>query len=54
MAQKNAETIFNMEKKMAEAQMARVEMRDPHKTYNKFAVAEFKQIHAEYGLEPVC
>ncbi|WP_299700301.1 M13 family metallopeptidase [uncultured Pontibacter sp.] len=40
-AQKNAETIFNIEKKMAEAQMARVEMRDPHKTYNKFAVADF-------------
>ncbi|MBD1396390.1 M13 family metallopeptidase [Pontibacter sp. JH31] len=42
-AQKNAETIFNLEKKMAEAQMARVEMRDPHKTYNKFAVAEFSK-----------
>ncbi|WP_018477658.1 M13 family metallopeptidase [Pontibacter roseus] len=42
-AQKNAETIFNLEKKMAEAQMARVEMRDPHKTYNKFAVADFSK-----------
>ncbi|MGV3588139.1 MAG: M13 family metallopeptidase [Adhaeribacter sp.] len=40
-AQKNAETIFNLEKKMAEAQMSRVEMRDPYKTYNKFAVADF-------------
>ncbi|WP_188501494.1 M13 family metallopeptidase [Pontibacter amylolyticus] len=42
-AQKNAETIFNIEKQMAAAQMARVEMRDPHKTYNKFAVADFSK-----------
>ncbi|MBB6612725.1 M13 family metallopeptidase [Pontibacter sp. Tf4] len=42
-AQKNAETIFNLEKKMAAAQMARVEMRDPYKTYNKFAVADFSK-----------
>ncbi|WP_239020985.1 M13 family metallopeptidase [Pontibacter arcticus] len=40
-AAKNAETIFNFEKKLAEAQMSRVEMRDPYKTYNKFAVADF-------------
>ncbi|MFD1185867.1 M13 family metallopeptidase [Pontibacter rugosus] len=42
-AQQNAETIFNLEKKMAEAQMARVEMRDPYKTYNKFSVADFSK-----------
>ncbi|WP_439883549.1 M13 family metallopeptidase [Pontibacter sp. MBLB2868] len=42
-AKKNAETIFNMEKKLAAAQMARVEMRDPYKTYNKFAVADFSK-----------
>lgn len=42
-AQQNAETIFNLEKKMAEAQMARVEMRDPYKTYNKFAVADLSK-----------
>lgn len=42
-AQKNAETIFNIEKQLAAAQMARVEMRDPHKTYNKFAVADFSK-----------
>lgn len=39
-AKKNAETIFNIEKKLAAAQMSRVEMRDPYKTYNKFAVAD--------------
>jgi putative endopeptidase len=42
-AQKNAETIFNLEKKLAAAQMARVEMRDPYKTYNKFSVADFSK-----------
>nr|WP_240773463.1 M13 family metallopeptidase [Pontibacter sp. SGAir0037] len=42
-AQKNAETIFNLEKNLAEAQMSRVEMRDPYKTYNKFAVADFSK-----------
>ncbi|MCC9167293.1 M13 family metallopeptidase [Pontibacter harenae] len=42
-AQKNAETIFNLEKKLAEAQMSRVEMRDPYKTYNKFSVADFSK-----------
>ncbi|HEY4651097.1 MAG TPA: M13 family metallopeptidase [Pontibacter sp.] len=42
-AAKNAETIFSLEKKLAEAQMARVEMRDPYKTYNKFAVADFSK-----------
>lgn len=42
-AGKKAETIFNFEKKLAEAQMSRVEMRDPYKTYNKFAVADFSK-----------
>jgi putative endopeptidase len=42
-AVKNAETIFAIEKKFAESQMSRVEMRDPYKTYNKFAVAEFSK-----------
>jgi putative endopeptidase len=42
-AKANAETIFQLEKKLAEAQMARVEMRDPYKTYNKFTFADFNQ-----------
>jgi len=42
-AQKNAETIFNLEKKFAAAQLSRVEMRDPYKTYNKFAVADLSR-----------
>ncbi len=40
-AQKKAATVMSIEKKLAEAQMSRVEMRDPYKTYNKFTVADF-------------
>ncbi|WP_295767221.1 M13 family metallopeptidase [uncultured Mucilaginibacter sp.] len=36
-AAKNAATIWGIESKLAEAQMTRVAMRDPNKTYNKFA-----------------
>lgn len=42
-AKERAEIIFNLEKQLAAAQMSRVEMRDPYKTYNKFAVADFSQ-----------
>ena len=42
-AEKNAETIFNFERALAAAQMSRVEMRDPYKTYNKFSVADFSK-----------
>ncbi|HEV8511905.1 MAG TPA: M13 family metallopeptidase [Cyclobacteriaceae bacterium] len=42
-AKKNAETIFEMEKKLAKAQLSRTEMRDPIKTYNKFSVADFSK-----------
>jgi len=40
-AAKNAETIFNIEKTLANAQMSRTAMRDPNVTYNKFATADF-------------
>jgi len=42
-AAKNATTIFELEKKLATAQMSRVEMRDPNKTYNKLTVASLSQ-----------
>ncbi|MBB2150854.1 M13 family metallopeptidase [Pedobacter gandavensis] len=42
-AKKKAATVMAIEKQLAEAQMARVEMRDPHKTYNKFTVAAFSK-----------
>jgi len=42
-AKKKAEAIFGLEKKLATAQMSRVEMRDPIKRYNKFSVADFSK-----------
>lgn len=41
--QKKAATVMSIEKKFADAQMSRVEMRDPYKTYNKFTVANFSK-----------
>lgn len=40
-AEKNAATIWTIESALAKAQLSRVEMRDPDKTYNKFAVTDF-------------
>jgi putative endopeptidase len=40
-AAQKAATVLAIEKSLAEAQMPRVEMRDPYKTYNKFTVAAF-------------
>lgn len=40
-ARRKADAVFNLEKKLARAQRSRVEMRDPQKTYNKFAVTDF-------------
>lgn len=37
-AEKDAATILNIETSLAKAQLSRVEMRDPDKTYNKFVV----------------
>lgn len=43
-AAKKAKTVFGIEKKLAEAQMSRLEMRDPYKTYNKLTISEFNKI----------
>lgn len=40
-AKERAKTIFEFEKHLAKAQYSRVEMRNPYKTYNKFALADF-------------
>lgn len=42
-AQKKANAIMALETGLAKAQMPRVEMRDPQKTYNKFSVADFSK-----------
>ncbi|HET8829677.1 MAG TPA: M13 family metallopeptidase [Pelobium sp.] len=42
-AEQNAKNIFSIEKSFAEAQMSRVEMRDPYKTYNKFSLSDLSK-----------
>lgn len=42
-AAKNAKVIYDIEKKLASAQLSREDRRDPYKTYNKFAVADFSK-----------
>jgi putative endopeptidase len=42
-AGKNAILVYDLEKRLAQAQMSRVEMRDPYKTYNKFLIADFSK-----------
>ncbi len=42
-ASTKANSIFDLEKALAIAQMSRVEMRDPLKTYNKFSVADLSK-----------
>lgn len=50
-AKQKAETIFKMEKALAKAQMSRVEMRDPYKTYNKFLVADFNKTSSSFDWQ---
>jgi putative endopeptidase len=47
-AKQKAETIFKMERILAKAQMSRVEMRDPYKTYNKFAIGDFSKTSSSF------
>ena len=42
-AEQKALTVFALEKQLAAAQMSRVEMRDPYKTYNKFQLEELSK-----------
>lgn len=42
-AENNANIIFRIEKSLAEAHYSRVQMRDAHLTYNKFAVEDFSK-----------
>lgn len=48
-ASQKAERIFAFEKVLAKAQMSRVEMRDPYKTYNKFLVADFANTSSSFN-----
>ncbi len=49
MAQQKAQHILNLETALAKAQLSRVELRDPVKTYNKFSVDDFSK--ATPGLD---
>ncbi|WP_293305326.1 M13 family metallopeptidase [Pedobacter sp. UBA5917] len=42
-AKQKAATVYKIEKQFAEAQMSRLEMRDPYATYNKLTVAELNK-----------
>nr|WP_266369366.1 M13 family metallopeptidase [Tellurirhabdus rosea] len=42
-AARSAETVIRLETALAQAQLSRVEMRDPQRTYNKFTVADFSK-----------
>jgi putative endopeptidase len=42
-AQRKAQNILGLETALAKAQLSRVELRDPVKTYNKFSVADFSK-----------
>jgi putative endopeptidase len=42
-ASQNADLVIRLETALAKAQMARVEMRDPYKTYNKLTVADLSK-----------
>jgi putative endopeptidase len=48
-AVKNAETIFAIEAKLAKAQLSRTELRDPNKSYHKFAVIDFKKLTPHFN-----
>ncbi len=43
-AANKAAKVFEIEKALAEAQMSRLEMRDPYKTYNKLSLTELNQL----------
>lgn len=45
-ADRNAQTIMNMETGLAQSSMTRVQQRDPYATYNKMTVAELKKKYA--------
>ncbi len=43
-AQQKAQYILNLETALAKAQLSRVELRDPVKTYNKFSIDDFNKL----------
>lgn len=52
-AAKNAETVFNIEKQMAQAQKSRVERRDPNANYNKVNIDEFSKQFKHFNVREI-
>ncbi len=50
-AAKNAETVMRIETRLAEASMARVDLRDPEKIYNKMPVARLRRLVPAFGWD---
>lgn len=50
-AKQKAETVMQLETRLAAAQLSRVEMRDPKRTYNKFSLAEFSKVTPAFNWE---
>jgi putative endopeptidase len=50
-ASKKALSILELETGLAKLQMSRVEMRDPKKTYNKYAVSDFTKVTPGFDWE---
>jgi len=48
-----ANSIYELEKKIAAAQKSRVEMRDAYKTYNKFLVADFSKTTPSFNWNKI-
>ena len=48
-----ANSIYELEKKIAAAQKSRVEMRDAYKTYNKFLVADFSKTTPSFDWKKI-
>jgi predicted metalloendopeptidase len=49
-----AQSIFDMEKKIAEGHESRTDLRDPHKTLNKTKLTEWQKKVDEEGGEIKC
>ena len=48
-AEKNASTVYEIEKKLAESHRTRVELRDVKANYNKYSVADLNDMHPNIG-----
>lgn len=50
-AEANAKAVMNIETRLANASMTRVELRDPSKVYNRMAVSDLKKLVPSFGWD---